>query len=78
VARRYHEKMVAAATFTDQATVKCIKTLKTRLCFLKSEGPLKFKKNRPAEQLQVISYWLIPLLTPLSFRWTAPLNKGNI
>jgi hypothetical protein len=36
--------MVAAATFTDQATVKCIKTLKTRLCFLKSEGPLKLKK----------------------------------
>jgi hypothetical protein len=36
--------MVAAATFTDQATVKCIKTLKTCLCFLKSEGPLKLNK----------------------------------
>jgi hypothetical protein len=45
VARRYHEKMVAAATFTYQATVKCIKALKTRLCFLKSEGPLKLKKS---------------------------------
>jgi hypothetical protein len=32
------------------------------------------KKKRPAEQWEIISYPLIPLLTPLSFRWTVPLN----
>jgi hypothetical protein len=66
---------VAAATFTDQATRKCIKTLKTDNNYsLKGRGPLKLKKKRPAERWEIISYPLIPLLTPLSFRWTVPLN----
>jgi hypothetical protein len=34
-----------AATFTDQATIKCIKTLKTDIYSLKGRGPIKFLKN---------------------------------
>jgi hypothetical protein len=45
VARRYHKKLVAATTFTDQATIKCIKALKTDIFSLKSRGPLKLKKT---------------------------------
>jgi hypothetical protein len=32
-------------------------------------------KNKPqAAQAQIISFRLIPLNTPVSFRWTVPLN----
>jgi hypothetical protein len=37
-------------------------------------SPFKIKKKRPAEQWEIISYPLIPRLTPLSFRWTVPLS----
>jgi hypothetical protein len=46
----------------------------TRLCFLKSEGPLNLKKC-PSEQEETISCRLIPLLTHVSFRWTVPLSR---
>jgi hypothetical protein len=35
---------VADSTLTDLSTTKCLLTLKTRLRFIKSEGPLNLKK----------------------------------
>jgi hypothetical protein len=65
----------ADSTLTDHSKTKCLLTLKTRLCFLKSEeGPLNLKKKYPSEQWQVISCRLIPLLTHVSFRCTVPLS----
>jgi hypothetical protein len=32
------------------------------------------KNKCPAAQWEIISYLLIPLKTPVSFRWTVPLN----
>jgi hypothetical protein len=55
--------------------MKCIKTLKSEVLILKGQVPLKLKKL-PAEQWQVISYRLIPRLTPVSFRCTVPF-KGH-
>jgi hypothetical protein len=40
----------ADSTLTDHSKTKCLLTLKTRLCFLKSEGPLNLKKKYPSEQ----------------------------
>jgi hypothetical protein len=40
----------------------------------KERRPFKLKKGCPSEQWQVISFRLIPLKTPVSFRWTVPLN----
>jgi hypothetical protein len=37
----------------------------------------KLKKEYPSEQWQILSFRLIPLKTPVSFRWTVPL-KGII
>jgi hypothetical protein len=45
VARRYLKKLVAATTTTDQATIKCMMTLKTDIYSLKSRDPLKLKKT---------------------------------
>jgi hypothetical protein len=39
----------------------------------KERRPFKLKKECPSEQWQVISFRLIPLKTPVSFRWTVPL-----
>jgi hypothetical protein len=41
----------------------------------KERRPFKLKKEYPSEQWQIISFRLIPLKTPVSFRWTAPLNR---
>jgi hypothetical protein len=41
---------------------------------LKERRPFKLKKEYPSEQWQIISFRLIPLKTPVSFRWTVPLN----
>jgi hypothetical protein len=68
VARRYHKKFAAAATITDQALKKCIKTLKSEVLNLKGQGPLNIKNKFPAAQWEIISYLLIPLKTPVSFR----------
>jgi hypothetical protein len=38
-------KLVVAATFTDQAIIKSIKTLKSEEFILKDQGPLKIKKT---------------------------------
>jgi hypothetical protein len=35
----------AVSTFTGHSKTKCLLTMKTRFCFLKSEGPLNIKKN---------------------------------
>jgi hypothetical protein len=40
----------------------------------KERRPFKFKKEYPSEQWQVISCRLIPLKTPVSFRWKVPLS----
>jgi hypothetical protein len=40
----------------------------------KERRPFKLKKEYPSEQWQIISFRLIPLKTPDSFRWTVPLN----
>jgi hypothetical protein len=42
----------------------------------KERRPFKLKKEYPSEQWQIISFRLIPLKTPVSFRWTVPL-KGR-
>jgi hypothetical protein len=39
----------------------------------KERRPFKLKKGYPSEQWQIISFRLIPLKTPVSFRWTVPL-----
>jgi hypothetical protein len=44
----------------------------------KERRPFKFKKEYPSEQWQVISFLLIPPKTPVSFRWTVPLNAFPI
>jgi hypothetical protein len=36
--------------------------------------PFQLKKEYPSEQWQIISFRLIPLKTPVSFRWTVPLS----
>jgi hypothetical protein len=41
----------------------------------KERRPFKLKKECPSEQWQFISFWLIPLKTPVSFRWTVPLKN---
>jgi hypothetical protein len=61
------------STLTDHSTAKGLLTLKTCLCFLKSEGPLK-KNIYQSEQWQVINCRLIPLLTHVSFCYTVPLK----
>jgi hypothetical protein len=40
----------------------------------KERRPFKLKKEYPLEQWQIISFRLIPLKTPVSFRWTVPLS----
>jgi hypothetical protein len=40
----------------------------------KERRPFKLKKEYPSEQWQIISFRLKPLKTPVSFRWTVPLN----
>jgi hypothetical protein len=40
----------------------------------KERRPFRLKKECPSEQWQVISFQLIPLKTPVSFRWTVPLR----
>jgi hypothetical protein len=40
----------------------------------KERRPFKLKKEYPSEQWQIISFRLIPLKTPVSFRWTVPLR----
>jgi hypothetical protein len=44
----------------------------------KERRPFKLKKEYPSEQWQIISFRLIPLKTPVSFRWTVPLNPAKI
>jgi hypothetical protein len=44
----------------------------------KERRPFKLKKGCPSEQWQVKSFRLIPLKTPVSFRWTVPLNCFTI
>jgi hypothetical protein len=46
----------AVSTFTGHSKTKCLLTLTTRFCFLKSEGPLNLKKEYPSEQWQIISF----------------------
>jgi hypothetical protein len=41
----------------------------------KERRPFKLKKEYPLEQWQIISFRFIPLKTPVSFRWTVPLNR---
>jgi hypothetical protein len=42
----------------------------------KERRPFKLKKEHPSEQWQIISFRLIPLTTPVSFRWTVPLSES--
>jgi hypothetical protein len=65
-------KFAAVSKFTGHSTTKCLLTLKTHLCFLKSEGPLNLKKCS-WEQEETVSCRLIPLLSHVSFRCTVPL-----
>jgi hypothetical protein len=44
------------------------------ILLFKERRPFKLKKENPSEQWQIISFRLIPLKTPVSFRWTVPLN----
>jgi hypothetical protein len=43
----------------------------------KERRPFKLKKEYPSEQWQFISFRLIPLKTPVSFRWTVPLKTRS-
>jgi hypothetical protein len=43
----------------------------------KERRPFKLKKEYPSEQWQIICFRLIPLKTPVSFRWTVPLSVNN-
>jgi hypothetical protein len=43
----------------------------------KERRPFKLKKECPSEQWEVISFRLIPLKTPVSFRWTVPLRESK-
>jgi hypothetical protein len=45
---------------------------------IKEQRPFKLKKEYPSEQWQIISFRLIPLKTPVSFRWTVPLRQPRI
>jgi hypothetical protein len=62
------------STLTDHSKTKCLLTLKSRFCFLKSEGSLN-KKKYPSEQEETISCRLIPLLTHVSFRCAVSLMR---
>jgi hypothetical protein len=44
----------------------------------KERRPFKLKKGCPSEQWQVISFRLIPLKTPVSFRWTVPFSGASV
>jgi hypothetical protein len=44
----------------------------------KERMPFKLKKEYPSEQWQIISFRLIPLKTPVSFRWTVPLSLNHL
>jgi hypothetical protein len=44
----------------------------------KERRPFKLKKEHPSEQWQIISFRLIPLKTPVSFRWTVPLRQAAL
>jgi hypothetical protein len=69
-----HTFAAVSTTLTVHSTTKCFLTLKTRLRFLKSEGPLNFKKmpigTRGNRKLSID----VPLLTHVSFCCTVPLN----
>jgi hypothetical protein len=41
----------------------------------KERRPFKLKKEYPSEQWQIITFRLIPLKIPVSFRWTVPLSQ---
>jgi hypothetical protein len=41
----------------------------------KEQSPFKLKQEYPSEQWQIIGFRLIPLKTPVSFRWTVPLKS---
>jgi hypothetical protein len=40
----------------------------------KERRPYKLKEEYPSEQWQIKCFRLIPLKTPVSFRWTVPLS----
>ena len=48
-----------------------VKTLRKVSCFFKMQ-----KWKWPTRQLKIV-YWLIPLLTPVSCRWTVPLTQNS-
>jgi hypothetical protein len=49
----------------------------TGILLFKEQVPLKFKKEISAVQCERKSFQLISLSTPVSFRWTVPLNPDN-
>jgi hypothetical protein len=44
----------------------------------KERRPFKLKKEYPSEQWRIKSFRLIPLKTPISFRWTVPLSQSTV
>jgi hypothetical protein len=49
----------------------------TGFLLFKEQVPLKFKKEISAVQCESKTFGFISLLTPVSFRWTVPLNNLN-
>jgi hypothetical protein len=68
-------KFAVDATFTKHAPLKVYEAAETSCFKFKGTWPFKLKKKYPAEQEEIISYPLIPLLTHVSCCWTVPLKE---
>jgi hypothetical protein len=51
-------------------------TAETGFLLFKEQVPLKFKKALSAVQCKRKTFRLIPLSTPVNFRWTVPLSNS--
>jgi hypothetical protein len=71
-------KFAADATLSNHAHLKVYYAAEKCLFEFKVPRLFKLKKEYPSEKWQVISIRLIPLKTPVSFRWTVPLTSEFI
>jgi hypothetical protein len=69
-------KFAADATLSNHTHLKVYYAAEKRIFKFKGPRLFKLKKEYPSEQWQVISFRLIPLKTPVSFRWTVPLKDS--
>jgi hypothetical protein len=67
VARRYNTNLQRPPQLLIKPKKSVLRRRETILN-LKGQGPLNIKNKCPAAQWEIISYLLIPLKTPVSFR----------